>query len=823
MREKLAALPLLVLLCCGFLHAQQWSGIITPTRAAPWARASVGVSGGIPSSSWPQCGSTIAAYGAPPTPPATVNTGNSATINNAIASCGGTSGSPGYVLLGCGEFYLNGSVIIQHSWVVLRGSLSGGYNCTNLTFTSPSECVQISQDLAICGGDNSPFLYPGKIPYTQGSSTVAGGGSYTFNWTGGYSQGATSITVATVGSAGIVNGDIITLDQANDQNITNNGNLICDVGPSSGAFSFQCNQQSENGPPGYGGTYSGRTSINGVDYTQEQSVRVTAGCATTCTGAGPFTLTISPGLYANNWNENGTASGYFVKATNLTMAGFEQLTLTNTSAGSNIGVSNTDGWWLKGIASSNGDRNHVWSTNATHGEIRDSYFWWTENGLIESYGVELPDGSDNLIENNIFQGIASPFIGGGGESGNIYAFNYSINNYYTGASGSYMQAAYMCHDSGNSFNLYEGNQMNGLFCDDVHGSSSLATAFRDWLNGRDFNTAGSPPYQPTAQTYPIDLNSYARGFNFIGMVLGTPGYHNNYTAATPNSANCNTSILVLGWGGDPCDGSGGGGVLDDTQVANTVFAWGNYDVASGSVVWTGAYDSPGASMFIGAQSVPSSHTLPCSFYYSGCSSPSWFTVVSGTQAPWPPVGPDVSGGSGPGGYAYIIPAANCYLNIMGGATNGSGGPYQFSSPACYGASGPPPTEPVVSLSPTSGSFTLSPGGSGNITVTLQNTGTGNLVMTSTAISGSSLYTISSNTCTGTITPTSTCTTTVHFAPTLATQPYGGLSSATLTYTDNASPATQTVVFNGNSVVSPPGPPPVHLTAERRMSWKSAQP
>ena len=45
-----------------------------------------------------------------------------------------------------------------------------------------------------------------------------GGGSSTncFQWTGGYAQGATSITVANVGSSGISKGDIIVLDHSDD-------------------------------------------------------------------------------------------------------------------------------------------------------------------------------------------------------------------------------------------------------------------------------------------------------------------------------------------------------------------------------------------------------------------------------------------------------------------------------------------------------------------------------------------------------------------------------------------------------------------------------
>ena len=51
------------------------------------------------------------------------------------------------------------------------------------------------------------------------------------------------------------------------------------------------------------------------------------------------------------------------------------------------------------------------------------------------------------------------------------------------------------------------------------------------------------------------------------------------------------------------------------------------------------------------------------------------------------IGPDVSGGNiaGTGGHANTNPAEDCFLNAMGGATNGTGGPYSFDANTCYGS------------------------------------------------------------------------------------------------------------------------------------------
>src|ERR1022692_4266501 len=99
-------LPCIVLWVSAYAYSQAWSGIIDASRAVNWANA--GVPGGIPSSNWTQCGSTIAAY-----------TGTAATINTAIAACGVHQ----YVLLGTGTFNLSSGIdFASKSNVVVRGN-----------------------------------------------------------------------------------------------------------------------------------------------------------------------------------------------------------------------------------------------------------------------------------------------------------------------------------------------------------------------------------------------------------------------------------------------------------------------------------------------------------------------------------------------------------------------------------------------------------------------------------------------------------------------------------------------------------------------------
>jgi hypothetical protein len=82
-----------------------------------------------------------------------------------------------------------------------------------------------------------------------------------------------------------------------------------------------------------------------------------------------------------------------------------------------------------------------------------------------------------------------------------------------------------------------------------------------------------------------------------------------------------------------------------------------------------------------------------------------------------------------------------------------------------------------------------------------NTGSANLVMSSEALTVGSQFAIVSNTCgTNTITPAGSCAVGVTFTPTST-----GTKSDTLTFTDNASPTTQTVSLTGTGTAAPPSP------------------
>jgi len=230
--------------------------------------------------------------------------------------------------------------------------------------------------------------------------------------------------------------------------------------------------------------------------------------------------------------------------------------------------------------------------------------------------------------------------------------------------------------AGAMYNLFEGNNGSGYWGDVFHGTSGLNTVFRNravgWETGK------------TAVTVPVQLESYNRFDNIIGNVLGQFGYHTTYQTSLGVAASA--SIYDLGAGNT----EGLVTVLSDSLVASTLMRWGNYDVVNAAVRFVNSEVPSGISSY--ANPVPASQTLPPSFYLSA--KPSWWP--SGKV--WPPIGPDVTGGNIPNlaGHAYTIPAQDCYANVMGGPSDGSGTILTFNANTCYAIARPaPPTNLTV--------------------------------------------------------------------------------------------------------------------------------
>lgn len=623
-------------------QAQLWNGVIASSRAINWAN--VGPSGGIPNRTI-VC-ATIAPEG---------SSGGYVTqtdINAAIASC--PSGE--VVQLQAGNFYLaNGIDFAQHSNVTVRGA---GADQTFIYVNNGTSCDGIGAAVCMAGSNSG----------VDSEQNVC-------DWTAGYTVGTTVITLANCGTttpavgslSNLVVGSVLVLDQVDQA--SDNGTIWNCVALNACANTGNGGEARTDGP-----------AVGGVTArSQQQAVTVTA--------INGSSITISPAIYMPNWTSAQAPQAWFATTT-IVADSAENFSLDDSAAPTsgngthNFLMFNCDGCWVSGVRSLYASRSHVDAQDCARCAVVNSYFYENKTHASVSYGIEGNTASDFLVQNNAFDSTtdSTPNCNGGCE-GNVYAYNYMVGSNYGTAD--WFQAGMYEHASGDAMMLWEGNVESGFTSDNVHGTHFFNTLFRNWLIG---NQNGCYTAPCSAQTIPVQMYAASRYFNVIGNVLGDPGYHTSYTCAATTSASCgsaNVSIYALGYTGN------GGGVNTsivgfctnpptcstfgdyDPMTSESLYRWGNYDVQTAAVRWCGNSSDPGWSTTCAstseipttlasyAQTVPSSTTLPASFYLSA--QPSWWATKYGTP-PWPAIGPDVSAGPGPGGFAYQIPAELCFLN-----------------------------------------------------------------------------------------------------------------------------------------------------------------
>jgi hypothetical protein len=591
---------------------QAWSGVIAPSRAIDWSHAGLPSTlpdGETTTNPWTpptrtQCGSTVGAGT------------SSATINTLLAAC--SNGT--YLLLGPGSFTVNTTLVLYNKSVTLRGS---GPMQTFLNIVSPSEIF-----MGATGGG-------GSAPLTSDSNYAAG-----------------SVTIKVSGSAPTV-GSTAQLTQC-DTNTSGNpcsgsqadngGLFVCgDVAPT-------CAQQTR------GTTYQH----------QYQQVRITS---VTNNSDGTYTLGISPSLYAPNWSNARSARLTWNSPTyNGVGVGLEDLTVSipsGDSANFVVEMSQTYASWVKGVRFvGSGAISDLWVSASKNGLVVSNYFF-PEPYLSGGYApaMQQTTSSDILVLNNIMHG-STTWEGNGGNQGNVFAYNYGRDTFTA-----YYENMPFDHAAWSAFDLFEGNQFGGLLDDDTWGAHDINTFFRNYLS------CGDPPYQ-TQNPRGLAFDAFQRFDNAIGNAIGMPGYCTTYQGTG------NGSVFRINTG--------------DPLVASTLMRWGNVSIMTQST------DAPSNSgvRFVSSEvpanlpspnapfsnPVPSSTGLPCSLYFpayavspcsvkaSGGTGFSWWKVcmtwnsfptscAAAQTQPFPPVGPEQSGGPHVNGYAYDIPAQVAWQNL----------------------------------------------------------------------------------------------------------------------------------------------------------------
>lgn len=592
-----------------------------------WSGA--GVLGGIPSGSWANCNNT-ACNDLAPGGSGSVTT---ATVNAAIAGAqvdGGacSSSTPCVVRIRSGSFTLATGMLVGHTYVAVRGA---GPNSTFLSVSATGgTCGYRDVAVRICAGG------------------AFGGGDFT--WTAGYTKGTSSITLS--GHTGLVVGSMIHLNQLNDDGYPTSSDVwLCDSGSGTG-----CNYTGTGdcGSPGGDG-------IAGSCVTQDALVTA---CGTSTPGAActSNTITINPPLTGPTMRSGRTNSVHWADST-LQWAGLEDMSIDFSSAAAqgNVGIeiTNCTNCWIRNVRAINtntldtGVNYHVYLQRSTHLTVQDSYFFRQTFTEQENYGIWFGGVGSVLIENNIFHG-SFPLITDNSFNNSVIGYNFWLG----GPSG--QGVSYGKHLGGESMILLEGNIGRTFWADNQDGVACCHVFFRNALVGNRYSTGVNIGNIHSA----FSINAKNRMFSVIGNVIGHSLYNNTYEGL-----------------GATVEYDLGDGVVisNDSLVASTMMRWGNWDAVTSTgdntdgdqtgTRWNSGEVPSGISFM--PNSVPASQTLPYSLYKSSSS-------YHGMTLPL--IGPDVSGGitTSLGGHVKLNPAGNCYINTMGGATDGNGGPYSFT-------------------------------------------------------------------------------------------------------------------------------------------------
>lgn len=545
-----------------------------------------------------------------------------AQINAALKSC--PSGQT--VFLAAGSYSIPGTIWVPSN-VTLRGA---GANRTILNATGTS-----GGDVVSMGSDSVPYI-PVQI-------------------IGGTTAGSTSITVGN--AARISAGKYLVIAE------TNNPSFVSAAG--SQANCDWCDGWTRTGSLARG-----------------QIVAVT--------GVTGNTVRIAPALYSAYTNNPIAVSFNMAES----YAGVEDLQVyaNRTGYSASFGMAQCAYCWVKGVESNYTDGDFVEVYWGYRDEVRDSYF---SNAFLHQPGAHDTSihvaykTSASLFENNIIERARVSFDLGWGAAGNVFAYNYTMGEFIAAAPDAVI-GGFRFHGAHPQFNLFEGNIATTLDEDPVWGTSSHTTAFRNWLvgtnrvcsplNGRGaVNCSGSNGHYGFQGARAIQISYLGSQNNFVGNLLGSAqmqsltGYHHAALAQmgfteypSPRSYDDVAYGWSFGYGSfeDRGTGTGCSGGTSPCHVggtSSTNFFHGNYNNIDGSTKWT-----PGVS-----------RALPPSFYLP--MKPSWWGPM-----PFPSIGPDINGGSGPCGHSYGNSAQYCYRRVMGGSDGGAGGPLVFNAGQCYG-------------------------------------------------------------------------------------------------------------------------------------------
>ena len=208
----------------------------------------------------------------------------------------------------------------------------------------------------------------------------------------------------------------------------------------------------------------------------------------------------------------------------------------SSSQVSNVKFSRAGNCWISGIESDKCNFAHVDAEYSTNLSISKSYFHDAHSYGAggKAYGVMLHFTTNEcLVEDNIFNHLRHSMILQAGANGNIFAYNYSIDPFWTGTFfPDNSTGEIVLHGNWPYANLLEGNEVGNIVVDNSHGANGPHNTFlRNRANGYGifFSDTSSPGQhfignEITNDSLPAPFNSltyFIQGSNHLI-------YGNNY-------------------------------------------------------------------------------------------------------------------------------------------------------------------------------------------------------------------------------------------------------------------------------------------------------
>lgn len=321
-------------------------------------------------------------------------------------------------------------------------------------------------------------------------------------------------------------------------------------------------------------------------------------------------------------------------------AGVESITFVGTGTKPGLFIDIFSAWnvWVYDCAFTAMPSRTIMVAWSGHVELRKNFMHDQSNGGPDSEGLDLfCDTNWSLVVDNVCvaggfpqinigDGGPNPFYSGG--FGNVIAYNYAVDSFYTDPPTS-PNAGKMTADIGTNhsphtqYNLVEGNVMGKFGVDAYHGSGSHTLLFRNAITGRT-------KWTTTDHATAIQIDRRNLHYSVVGNVLGVQGEPPTMDYATTSGWRGST-IFRLGFPDGGNDGFRGtfpptplahadGGPRDlyvdrTTMPPGTTLIEGNWDAFTNRQDWS-------------AGPMP----LPSSYYLS--SKPAFFGSLA-----WPPVDP----------------------------------------------------------------------------------------------------------------------------------------------------------------------------------------